>query len=332
MQPKISVIVPVYKVEKYLHRCVDSILAQTFTDFELLLIDDGSPDNCGAICDEYAQKDNRVRVFHKENGGVSSARNLGLDNATGEWITFCDADDYVHPEFLFSLYEKHDADLIVGSFKLVGTEENWNGILQNEKYYRDTLKQKLKDSSFPPNYHATWGKLYKTEIINANNIRFDTKIHLSEDWLFTLNYFIHTNSVQTVDKPYYYYERGVVDSLSQNNRYFEEYFYAMEQFKHIATTLEHSFEISNLQRIYIESVHVFIVRQIGYIYNSTNQPYSVRLRKLRTMLKNLHVQTVVHNTDIISKGPRRQIFDILAKWFPVPLLLLYIKCLQGNAY
>lgn len=85
--PKISVIVPVYNTEKYLHRCVDSILAQTFTDFELLLIDDGSTDSSGAICDEYAQKDSRVRVFHKENGGASSARNLGLDNATGEWIT-----------------------------------------------------------------------------------------------------------------------------------------------------------------------------------------------------------------------------------------------------
>ena len=98
--PKISVIVPVYNTEKYLHRCVDSILAQTFTDFELLLIDDGSTDSSGAICDEYAQKDSRVRVFHKENGGASSARNLGLDNATGEWITFCDSDDFVYSYWL----------------------------------------------------------------------------------------------------------------------------------------------------------------------------------------------------------------------------------------
>ena len=94
MTPKISVIVPVYNVEKYLPRCIDSILSQTFTDFELLLIDDGSPDNCGKICDEYAAKDSRVRVFHKPNGGVSSARNLGLDNARGEWIAFIDSDDF----------------------------------------------------------------------------------------------------------------------------------------------------------------------------------------------------------------------------------------------
>lgn len=100
MNPKISVIVPVYKVEKYLHRCVDSILAQTFTDFEILLIDDGSPDRSGEICDEYAKKDSRVRVFHKENGGVSSARNLGLENAVGEWIWFVDSDDTVEANAL----------------------------------------------------------------------------------------------------------------------------------------------------------------------------------------------------------------------------------------
>ena len=98
--PCISVIVPVYNVENYLPRCVDSILSQSFTDFELILVDDGSPDNSGKICDEYAEKDNRVRVFHKPNGGVSSARNLGLDNALGEFVTFIDSDDYVGREYL----------------------------------------------------------------------------------------------------------------------------------------------------------------------------------------------------------------------------------------
>ena len=102
--PKVSVIVPVYKAEKYLHRCVDSILSQTFTDWELLLIDDGSPDRSGEICDEYAKKDTRIRVFHKENGGVSSARNMGLDIAKGKWIVFVDSDDWCEPDYLVDFF------------------------------------------------------------------------------------------------------------------------------------------------------------------------------------------------------------------------------------
>lgn len=93
--PKISIIVPVYNTERYLSKCIDSILSQSFTDFELLLINDGSLDYSGAICDQYAANDSRVTVFHKENGGVSSARNLGLDNARGEWVTFVDSDDWI---------------------------------------------------------------------------------------------------------------------------------------------------------------------------------------------------------------------------------------------
>ena len=98
--PKISVIIPVYTAEKSLCRCIDSILTQTYQDFELLLIDDGSTDSSGAICDEYAEQDARIRVFHKENGGVSSARNVGLDNARGEWYAFVDSDDSVSPHYL----------------------------------------------------------------------------------------------------------------------------------------------------------------------------------------------------------------------------------------
>ena len=118
----VSVIVPIYNSEKYLKRCVDSILSQTFSDFELLLVDDGSTDGSGSICDEYSVKDSRVRVFHKENGGVSSARNLGLDNARGEWITFVDSDDYLEESFLAELSVFEDVDWVVSvvSFVIIG--------------------------------------------------------------------------------------------------------------------------------------------------------------------------------------------------------------------
>ena len=115
---KVAIIVPVYNVEKYLQRCIESILTQTETDFELLLIDDGSKDKSGLICDEYAQKDERVNVIHKENGGVSSARNLGIEKANGEWICFIDADDYVRQDFLSNIqqYLFGDVDIVHWGF------------------------------------------------------------------------------------------------------------------------------------------------------------------------------------------------------------------------
>ena len=114
--PEISVIIPVYKAENYLCHCIDSILGQSFVDFELILVDDGSPDGSGAICDEYAKKDDRIRVIHQKNRGVSSARNAGLDAARGNWVTFIDSDDYVKKEFLEHLYEC-EYDLIIGGYE-----------------------------------------------------------------------------------------------------------------------------------------------------------------------------------------------------------------------
>lgn len=117
--PKISVIIPVYKVEEYLNRCVDSVINQTYKDFEIILVDDGSPDNCGKICDEYAARYSFVTVIHKENGGLSDARNAGLDVMRGEYVAFVDSDDYIHPEYLNILIteaEKHNADIAVCNY------------------------------------------------------------------------------------------------------------------------------------------------------------------------------------------------------------------------
>ena len=125
--PLISIIVPVYNVDAYLKQCVDSILNQKYENFELLLIDDGSTDKSGEICDVYEQRDKRVRVFHKKNGGVSSARNVGLDNAQGDWIAFVDSDDIVTPDYLFDLYDslkENDIDLVIQNLSVFkdGTE------------------------------------------------------------------------------------------------------------------------------------------------------------------------------------------------------------------
>lgn len=192
--PKISVIVPVYNTEKYIHRCIDSILSQTFTDFELLLIDDGSKDNSGKICDEYAAKDSRVRVFHKENGGVSSARNLGLDKVKGEWITFCDSDDYVTNQWLKNfICNSCDKELIVESIKLVdggnayiaGPVEYIEG---NGKDIMIALKYDSGTIGYPVN------KLFRRDIIDTYCLRFKENLKLREDEEFVLRYLKYVNS------------------------------------------------------------------------------------------------------------------------------------------
>ena len=165
--PLVSVIVPVYKVESYLHRCVDCILAQTYANLEIILVDDGSPDNCGKICDEYAQKDKCIKVIHKKNGGLSDARNAGLDIAMGEYITFVDSDDWIHfqyVEILLNNLTKADVDISTCSFvrtpeKMLmdsKVSESSYHIYSSEKAIEQTLYQNRLDNS-------AWGKLYKKD-------------------------------------------------------------------------------------------------------------------------------------------------------------------------
>ncbi len=173
MSPVISIVVPVYKVEAYLEKCVDSILNQTFTDFELILVDDGSPDKCPRICDEYAKRDSRVKVIHKENGGLSDARNVGIEVATGTFIGFVDSDDYIASDMYESLYRlatENNCDMAVCQAVIVG--ENEEAIYEDSDEVRvfdsaEALNQMICGRLFTVN---TWNKLYKRELFD--NIRF----------------------------------------------------------------------------------------------------------------------------------------------------------------
>ena len=195
--PKISVIVPVYNVEQYLPRCIDSILAQTFTDFELLLIDDGSTDNSGKVCDEYARKDSRIRVFHKKNGGVSSARNTGLDNAHGEWVAFVDSDDTLDVDFLhYSFLDIPDfVDIVFLSW---AKKENgkivFEKILPDVVYDHCNLHKAFSDTDIV-SMGIPWGRIYKMSVIQKYNLRFDIDLPISEDRLFFYEYIIHSSGI-----------------------------------------------------------------------------------------------------------------------------------------
>ena len=210
VMPKISVIVPVYKAEQYIRRCVDSILAQTFTDFELLLIDDGSPDNSGAICDEYAAKDSRIKVFHKENGGVSSARNLGLDNVTGEYISFIDADDYINPN-LYLECSKYISDCDIIKFGIsLQRKSSIKNIIEAPKDIREAQLNIIC-----PNYFiSVWSCIFRTSLIKNSNIKFDTRFCNSEDWLFVCSAVLKATTIGFSKYVGYNYIIGQANSIS----------------------------------------------------------------------------------------------------------------------
>lgn len=214
----ISVIVPVYNVDKYLNACIDSILRQTFDDFELLLIDDGNSDSSPAICDEYASRDPRVKVFHKANGGVSDARNTGLDHARGEYVAFIDGDDWIQPDYLEKLHDRMQS----GSFDLVTSGLVWwHSDNDQEVDSLDNVSvldiEKESDMIKLISQHhmtCTHSKLYKIDIIYKNRLKFDTALSYGEDRDFNVRYVRFVRTASTIDYAGYYYRRGVNDSLS----------------------------------------------------------------------------------------------------------------------
>lgn len=195
--PLISVIVPVYNAEKTLRQCVDSILCQECKDFELLLIDDGSKDYSPAICDEYAAKDIRVKVFHKPNGGVSSARNLGIDNAQGKWITFIDADDYISKSY-FDTIDEHNEDVLVKGYQKFDYSGVGAGRAADEllgmPVFSDFISQYVTDSLL----RCPWAKFYKRSLIG--DLRFLTDMKIGEDAWFVFNYLAKCKSFVVLPK------------------------------------------------------------------------------------------------------------------------------------
>ena len=222
--PKISVIVAVYKAEAYIRRCVDSLLAQTFQDFEILLVDDGSPDKSGEICDEYAAKDARIRVFHKENGGVSSARQCGMEHVRGEYVIHADPDDWVEPDMLEGLYGKakeSGADMVIYDiFEEYGTYMRYR--CQQPKTL--AAGQILIEVSSGRLFTSMANKLVKTECYQAHHIQFPKGIRRGEDDYVVICLLNRINVISYLPKAYYHRDKySNPDSLSKN--YTQSMFY-----------------------------------------------------------------------------------------------------------
>ena len=230
--PLISIIIPVYNAEKYLHQCLDSVVAQTYTKWECLLIDDGSKDSSGVICDEYAAKDNRFRVFHKENGGVSSARNIGIEESKGEFIAFYDSDDTIPADSIKVLYSSlcnSKSDSVVGNYKKIYSEEN----ILCSNIFNDFSESQVEDALklffvYPRGLFQgyLWNRLFRKKVIVDNNIRFDEYIKYKEDGLFLVLYILKSDNpiVCVPNVVYNYYVRTNSAMGILNKSFSKDYF------------------------------------------------------------------------------------------------------------
>lgn len=214
---KVSIVIPIYKAEKYIKQCVDSVLAQTYKDIEVILVEDGSPDTCGEICEEYGKKDNRVKVIHKENEGVSKARNTGLSFVTGEYIQFVDSDDYLESnmvEMLVETMEQQQVDLVICGFYEENRNFNRISTLEEDKgkYNKKEILEHITRNPYSFHYGVLWNKLYKSAYIKEQ-LWFPEDMDFGEDFIFNLTYLAKAKEIYVMEEPLYRYIRYNGDSL-----------------------------------------------------------------------------------------------------------------------
>ncbi|MDD7128281.1 MAG: glycosyltransferase family 2 protein, partial [Prevotella sp.] len=212
----VSIIVPIYKVEDYIRECIDSILAQTYPYFELILVDDGSPDNCGRICDDYAKGDNRIKVVHKVNGGISSARNAGLEVAKGEWIMHVDGDDWIEPDMIESLIEAAQvtgADLVFGDFMKYGPSAGYNKL---PTWGSD--KKKSMSNYLAYTMTTIWGSIARRSLYADHSLKSPEVISYCEDFHLIVRLCHFAKKVVNVHRPFYHYRYRPTSIMSNMSR------------------------------------------------------------------------------------------------------------------
>lgn len=211
----ISVVIPIYNTASYLRQCIESILKQTYKDFEILLVDDGSTDTSKDICLEYQSKYDNIRYLYKENSGVSSTRNYGIDNAKGRWIFFIDSDDFLLSdnvfEILIDVVNEDETNIPVFNFRYIYDDKEKDGSkfdlssINDKEIIMNIVSGRQSKSFFGQMFRASWGKMFDKEILDKYNIRFDEKMYIGEDAIFLLDYFKVNNNLKFIDEPLYGY-------------------------------------------------------------------------------------------------------------------------------
>lgn len=329
--PKISVIVPVYNIEKYLNKCIDSILSQSFQNFELLLIDDGSKDSSGKICDEYANRDSRIRIYHVENGGVSKARNLGLEQAQGEWVCFVDSDDWIEDNYLSSfgcIESLPENAIVIQGLEHISNQTGvslWKIEYGNIEFTENDLKRGIAQhcllhSGFP------YAKLFSRVLIKERNIKFDTGISFHEDHLFVFDYFLHVRMVRlsaSIAYKYIYY--GGNSSLSSKPHKYLESEYAYQSISEKLSKLIEVFELDNC--IYLKKIFHFVyqIRMEGLFFCYSLENRNVRLAYLREIRGDIATMNSKYNPQSFVGKILKCLFNVLPTCLLDVVIVLYIK-------
>ena len=220
MNPSVSIIVPVYNARKTIARCIESIINQEFQDFELLLVNDGSKDDSGQICDSYAAQDKRIRVIHKDNSGVSDSRNMALDLAKGKYIQFLDSDDWITTDatnLFFRAAEDHHCDMVISDFyRVVGQRVSHKGDIDDDAVMtREDYAAHMMENPADFYYGVLWNKLYRRDLVEKYHLRMDVSVNWCEDFLFNLEYILHANVFYALQAPVYYYVKTKGSLASQ---------------------------------------------------------------------------------------------------------------------
>lgn len=272
---KISIIIPIYNAENYLHRCIDSILNQTFRDFEALLVDDGSPDRSGEICEYYAKQDDRIRVFHKKNGGVSDARQYGLDKAGGEYTIHIDPDDWIEANMLEEMYAKADqekADMLIVDFY---NENPLGQLYVTQKPTKEDCNFVLHDMFDGKLWGSLWNKFIRKSCYEKYNVKFPKDINLWEDLFVCCSLLQNPLKVSYLSKAFYHYDNisnkgSFVRKISLKSIYWQDAF--IKSFSNIMTSEELYFRKENtLQRAF--AGHVMNGNELRKLYPEINERY-----------------------------------------------------------
>ncbi len=266
MDYKVSVIVPVYKSEKYLVACIESLLEQTLKQLEIILIDDGSPDGCGEICDRFAERYENIIVVHLENGGPSRARNIGISYAHGEYIGFVDSDDYIDSDMFFTLYKEaysHKVDIVMCEYYIDNEETHFKLEMEYRQEYKgqEEIKRGLLTQYFR-RYHnglySVWNKLFDSNLIQNNKIEFDTDLIRAEDAWFVFDCLKVAKKIRFINKPLYHYRQVKTSTMHivQKDRY--------ERSKAFRTKLEKENTVLGIAIDYDEFYYEFLYESFLY--------------------------------------------------------------------